>query len=146
MRKPTEDSNRSPRTSLSTVDKQSVSLNHAVHIYNLKLSSKLKNPTAPAGGDDTPKQVSQSLDIKAGKKSSVTPSMAAIKKSLDDSSTARKHGGLQQGSYIAAVVNEGTESFRIKRVYNTVRNSQPSGRLTEVKEVGPSANEEALRK
>lgn len=60
---------RSPRTtSLSTVDKQLVSLNQAVHIYNLKLSSKLKQPTAN-GGEDTPKQVNQSLDIKAvGKK------------------------------------------------------------------------------
>ena len=57
MRKPAEESNRSPRTSLSTVDKQSVSLNNAVHIYNIKLSSKLKNPVAP-GGEDTPKQVS----------------------------------------------------------------------------------------
>lgn len=92
MRKPVEEGNRSPRTSLSTVDKQSVSLNQAVHIYNLKISSKLKNPTA-AGGEDTPKQVSQSLDIKASKKSSVTPSMAAIKKSMDDSSTARKQAG-----------------------------------------------------
>jgi len=50
------------------VDKQLVSLNQAVHIYNLKLSSKLKQPTAN-GGEDTPKQVNQSLDIKAvGKK------------------------------------------------------------------------------
>ena len=90
---------------MSTVDRQTISLGTAVQIYNHKFNSKqgIKNIAAASfsEGQDSPKHatVTQSIDVTSKRAlqkplGTVTPSMQLIKKSMDDSSIGKKHGGL----------------------------------------------------